>query len=88
MVSKEWNLIIAEFTLQLLATSQQTPAFTGYFKFTEKEPSARMKNYISSGVAAVLPLCVYYLYHVFLPILPTKPLKCNSNFVSQMRGGE
>lgn len=46
MANKERNLIIAEFTLQLLATSQQTPTFTGYLQFTEKEPSAKMRNFI------------------------------------------
>lgn len=57
MVNKEWNLIIAEFTLQLFATSQQIPTLTGHFKFTENEPSAKMRNYI--------PVCVYCIYHVY-----------------------
>lgn len=71
MVNKEWNLIIVDFiiivdfTLQLLATSWQTPTFTGYFKFTEKEASARMRNYISPSLAGVLPVCVYCLYYVY-----------------------
>lgn len=86
--NKEQNLIIAEFTLQLLATSQQTPTFPGYLKFTEKEPSAKMRNYTSSSVEVITCLCILPILCVFLLVLSTKPLKCHSNFVSQMRGGE
>jgi len=53
MMNKKWNSITVEFTLLLLVTSWQTLTFKRSFQFTEKELSARMRNYISSSAAAV-----------------------------------